>query len=177
MGRTYYAVRYRLDNRDRYLIWFAEERTGQDGDCDGVVVDKNMRVPTFASLSELQSYTNGLGISVETEDPAFNNFDTIAKWLTIKRLKWNGPTEFPCNDFLDAWHLFADISRSIGGTFDSDKERNLQIYRRIFWGSNIPALTPEGEHWVPFWPNRQKRLIRQVMSQGLKMFRECARRA
>jgi hypothetical protein len=168
MKRLHYPLWYRLGNKDRYLIWF---NAVEDGDLDGVVLGTDSKVPIFVSLQALSDYAQAERIVLEQSEPILHNLDVVVRWLRIKRSKPEGPTAVDCNAFLAAWNLFADFSRSVGGNFDADKPRTQKIYDKLFWGNNLPSMTPTGKWYVPLWRRREKRIIREVMSQGLQMFR------
>ncbi len=171
MSRIYYAVRYHLDNLDRYLIWYTKGETPEAPDdepvVDGVTLVSNGKMPVFRDLASLVAYAEANGLSpLEVEDPAFYNLDTVIKWMRRKR-----PAKLDCEVFLDAWNLLADISVTVDGDFDPDWDRTQKINAKLFWGNNLPAMTPIGRYYVPIWPGRENRIIREVMGDGLQMFR------
>ncbi len=166
MSRVYYAVRYRLDHKDRWLLWHSDD-AANGLEADGIVVDQTSQVPVFRTPQGLATYaeTNNL-LPLENDNSAFYNFDAVEKWLKRKR-----PTQLDCVEFLNAWNLLADLSATISGDFDSDKIETGDIYSKLFWGSNIPAITPPGKHYDPVWVGRESRIIRQVIEHGLSLFR------
>ena len=76
------------------------------------------------------------------------------------------------NPFLEAWNLFDDISISTKGNFDKDRDFTLNIYNKIFWGCNIPAMTPEGESFSPTWTKKELQIICETLKQGFQLFNE-----
>jgi len=46
-------------------------------------------------------------------------------------------------------------SGSVEGGFDEDKALTQKIYNKLFWGSNLPAVTPKGRYYEPIWPRRE----------------------
>lgn len=169
MSRIYYPVRYRLDYKERWLLWYTLGE-GEGDEPDSVVVDENGKMLVFRSRQSLMAYAHAeeLALAAENES-AFFNLDNVVKWLGRKR-----PAELNCVEFLNAWNLLADVSASVGGSFDPDKARTRQIYHKLFWGNNLPAVTPAGKHYTPQWPGRESRVIRKVLREGLFLFRECA---
>ena len=166
MERIYYTVRYRLDNKDRYLIWFRTE----EEDLDGVVVGKNGTIPIFINETDLMNYAESCGfMPVESSASVIHNLDAIAKWLNEK--KRQRARRVDCEKFLNDWNLLGDVSSSIGGDFDPQKERTQKIYEKLFWGNNLPSLTPPGKFYVPIWSGREMQTLHEVFSQGLLMFR------
>jgi hypothetical protein len=148
--RTYYVYRYVLDSQQRCLIWYEDYQAGRDGDFDGVWSDGRY-VPVFVSTQRLQSYAQTHGIQVEDNGVTYN-FDVVKQWLKKPRLR-----AMNCDEFLAAWNLLADVSRSVGGDFDPEPDRTLKIYQKMFWGNNLTALTPPGRYYVPFWQRHELR--------------------
>ena|SRR5207249_3055821 len=171
MERMYFALRYRLDKKDRYLISF----TADVDNSDGVAVNADGTIPIFVSKTDLMSYaqTNGF-TSTKFEESRLHNLDVIAKWLNMKKMKRSRRVD--CMQFLSAWNLFADASKSVGSDFDLDRERTLKIYEKLFWGNNLMAVTPPGKFYVPIWSAREIEIIHEVMSHGLSMFRHHVKR-
>lgn len=175
MKKLHYPLWYRLDNKDRYLIWYNVEETN-DEDLDGVVLDSNGKMPVFVSLGALSAYAQVENIQLEQGELNLHNLDAVVKWFKVKHSKPEGPTAIDCDGFLAAWNLFSDVSRSISGNFDADRDRTKKIYDKLFWGNNLPANTPEGKCYIPLWSKTERETIREVMSQGLEMFRNSIKR-
>ncbi len=165
MSRTYYAVRYLLDGKIRFLIWHT------DDEVDGVFVGENGTVSVFKTLPELISYAQAHTLSpLEVGNQHFHNLDVVRDWLKRKR-----PGQINCESFLSAWNLLGDVSASVSGGFDPDRDRTRKIYRKLFWGSNLPVVTPPGKHFVPLWSGAEVVIMRDVLGAGLSLFREYAR--
>ncbi len=111
MSRVHFQLWYRLDTEDRYIAWYSN-------DLDGVVVDEAMCVPSFSSSGELKDFAYDAGIDIMDEEPLLHDLDVIQSWLSAK-------AAFPvdCDEFLAAWNLFGDISRSTQGNL----QESLQI--------------------------------------------------
>lgn len=164
MDRVHYVVRYRLDHKDRCLIWHSDE-TGAEP--DGVVVDRAGMIPVFRTPQDLLAYAQAEGLlPVEDNGSGFHNLDAVSRWLKRKR-----PAQLNCVQFLSAWNLFADIFATISADFDPDKDKTQKIYSKLFWGNNLPAITSAGKHYEPLWSGRESRIIRQVIGDGLSLFR------
>ncbi len=169
MEKSYYPLRYRLDNKDRFLIWYSVPETSEDS--DGVVMEANGKVPIFVSLDALLAYAKNKRIALEEGRQAFFDLASIDTWCKRKCSKLKGPTGINCNDFLTAWNLFADMSRSIDGAVDFYPTKTRKIYEKIFWGCNLPAVTPQGKSYIPLWSKSEKEIIRETMAHGLYLFR------
>ena len=172
MSRVYYPVRYRLDHKDRWLIWHSDNL--EEGmEADGVVVDQTGLVPIFRTLHGLAAYAEARNLlPLDTGRCAFYNFDVVEKWLKRKR-----PAQLDCVTFLDTWNLLADLSATVGGDFDPDKAKTQKIYSKLFWGSNPPAVTPPGKCYEPVWLGSESQIIRHMFREGLNTFRSRVKKA
>jgi hypothetical protein len=164
MDRKYYILWYRLNGRDSYLIWYSNE-------IDGVFVDEDDFVPSFNDTHSLLKHANERGISVEAEGPILLNLDVIGKWLNEKDVGLIDP-----HSFNGAWNLFDDVSRSIKGSFDADPQLTQKMYDKLFWGCNLPSVTPERAQYHPSWMPHELKIMRDVLDAGLQMFQRSIRR-
>lgn len=171
MKRTHYIYRNRINNRDHYFIWFS----GETGNSDGVIVSTNNTIPNFVSIEELKQYAEENHITPfddSEENPI--SLDVVAKWLKMKKMKRMRRVD--CKEFLAAWNLFDDISKSTGGNFDPDTNLTQVIYDKLFWGNNLPSLTPEGKCYVPRWTGREIQIMHDTLAHGLALFRQHVKR-
>lgn len=91
------------------------------------------------------------------------------RWLNVPRKK------IDVKAFLNIWNLFMDVSASVGGSFNADRERTERIYAKLFWGNNLPSITPKGKHYTPLWRPEEVRLIRRTLAEGLALTRQSLR--
>lgn len=159
-----YACWYRLDSLDGYLIWHSGAESSWD---DGVYVDAEGRVPAFPTLAAVQAFAAEIGIALEPEEPLLHELDIVARWLDNPE-----PAAIDCVACLEAWNLFGDVARSVDAEFDPDIDETRVVYDKLFWGNNLPAMTPEGERFEPVWREEQARQIADVLSTGLAIFRD-----
>jgi hypothetical protein len=157
-SRQYYSFSYRLDGQIQYLIWFTDED-------DGVYLDADATVPSFSKQEELYEYAQAAGISVDLAESVLLDLDTVSEWLVDRTAD-----TVDCVVLLNAWNLFDDVSRSLGGTFDANRERTGDIYNKLFWGNNIPAMTPEGQSFHPTWTQIELDIMREVLRSGFALF-------
>jgi hypothetical protein len=126
--------------------------------------------PSFGNLSSLQAFTSQKKIIVNVEQPHLFDFNKIIYWITDR----NSP--FECSDFLNAWNAFSDIAAScpqIQTDFRKLHREKKAIYDKLFWGCNLPAVTPEGERFEPEWNPRETESIASIMTSGLDLFVSC----
>jgi len=73
---------------------------------------------------------------------------------------------------LNAWNLFGDIATSVDAEFDSDRQLSQRVYEKLFWGNNLPSVTPPGKHYTPLWNEDELSLMRAILGHGLDIFRK-----
>jgi hypothetical protein len=164
---TYFPLLYRVEREERFLIWISD-------DTDLVATGADGNVLSFASVDVLRSYAAEMRWTVENDDnPILHDLDFIIRWVAA-------PVEpVDCVQILNGWNLFKDISTSVGsprnGVFEPLDSQSFVLYDRIFWGNNLPAVTPQGERFVPSWSPDELRAITQVLAAGLDLFTSCVR--
>jgi hypothetical protein len=159
----FFPYRFLLDKVERWLLW----QSG-GGDPDAVVADDSGSVPTFHSREELQRYAARREIAVQPDDdPAFHDLDVVARWLRDPRAE-----EVDSVQFLLGWNLFWDVATTLGRSLRFRDPKGSKVYDRLFWGNNLPAVTPEECHYEPTWTASDLLRMRQVLSRGLQWFRE-----
>ena len=131
MKREYYFCCCLLDNKKFYFIWYWDEE-------DGVFLDSGGKFPLFDNFEKLTIYANKHKLSIKEETIAYFDLEKVEKLLKHKIF------QVDCIGFLNTWNLFSDISRSIGANFNSERKNTKKIYEKLFWGNNLPAVTPEG---------------------------------
>jgi hypothetical protein len=160
MTRTYYRLWYRLDHTDGYLIWFSNDE-------DGVVTQPDGTVPSFRDQEALRAYATFHQIDLDAMEPLVHDLDVV-----VQRLRRPLSAEIDSDAFLTAWNLFGDLATSVNGDFDGDRKRTQQIYDKLFWGNNLPAVTPPGKQYTPVWSDDELLLMREILHDGLLLFRK-----
>jgi hypothetical protein len=136
----YFPLHYRLQGQERYLIWITNEN-------DSVAVDSNGSVPSFRDLAEPSKYSDSRNYRLETDEPVLHDLDWVKTWITSPIAKVD------CEEALNTWNLFRDVAASFPNKVAALEEldSDLPIYDKLFWGNNLPAVTPPGERYVPEW--------------------------
>jgi len=161
----YFPLLYRLDAEDRYLIWISNES-------DGVVADAEGFVLTFKDTDAVRAYADLMHYQLEDHEPILHDLDWVGTWLKKPGMPVN------CVEALGAWNLFSDVARSIQGrgrAFERLVPQFPGIYQKLFWGNNLPSLTPNGCHYVPEWSSEELAALVEVLGAGLEMFQSSTR--
>jgi len=158
--RLSYPVWIRFNGCDRALIWQTDDGTQvTDEDTDGVLVldGKIVTAPTSEALTTVAARH---GLELEDSDGGVQVLDDVEELLELPA------TEETCAQVLDAWNLFADIARSVSATLNDTGDEWQKCYDKLFFGNNLPSVTPVGEHYRPYFTAEEQRRIRDVFIRG-----------
>ncbi|UPG89482.1 hypothetical protein L2Y96_19110 [Luteibacter aegosomaticola] len=158
MEREYTACTFRLDGHDRHFLWYADEP-------DGVVVGASGEMVTFASEAELLAFGATEGISWPLDFTVSYDLDAVAAWTAQRDAE-----AIDCIMMLNAWNLFVDIAATFSCKLLEPRGANA-VYDKIFWGNNLPTMTPPGEHYVPAWSQEEADVLVGVCKAGLSLLR------
>lgn len=157
-NRTYYSYDWLLDARHYLVIWF-------DGDPEGVEMTPAGKIIAFKAFDDLASYCHANGLAPLVDDGAQLNLDSIAAWC-----KRPSEDSVDCRLFLDASNAFTDVARSdkaVNCTFIGDADLYIPVYDKLFWGCNLPAVTPPGQRCTPTWSRQEVSALAHVLRTGL----------
>lgn len=163
---TYFLYWYRLSRTDAYLIWYTDDASA-GAKADGVLLDDAGRLLTFPALGDLQNHAErrGLVVDLQTNGEPLD-LDHVQRWLGAAH-----KTTVDCQVFLEAWNLFSDIASAVQGKqAHIDDQKESRIYEKLFWGNNLPALTPPGKHYAPVWTKSEVGRLRSVLNRGMQLF-------
>jgi hypothetical protein len=159
--KKYYLLWYRLDGRDKYLIWISD-RT------DAVYTEKK-QVPVFETPTALSAYAAGKGIRLVEETPILHHFDSVEKWLE------NPLQEVNCIDCMNVWNLIKDLSFTLRLKFKGnlDEPINRETYDKICQNNTIPAFV-EGavQGGKTNLREKERKWLTEVMAQALEIARK-----
>jgi hypothetical protein len=162
------AVRYlcsvRLDGVHRIFLW----DSGEDGS-DQVVLDDTGMVLEFPSESAAREARPPVGHVLSSEPATHYDFDTVQAWCA------STAAPLDCATLLNAWNLLGDLPHT-ENLFTWADVRAKGVYDKLFFGCNLPAITPRGEHYVPTWSRSEISALKRVLLLGLAEFRARFRR-
>jgi hypothetical protein len=161
----FFPLLYRLGAEDRFLIWISDEK-------DRVIVDAEGFIPSFPNATSLRAYADRNHFALEAEEPILHELDWISSWAKAP------DPQIDCRDTLAAWNLFSDVARSVprqGIHFVRLDAQIPNVYEKVFWGNNLPAMTPQGKRYVPTWSPEEVAWLSEILTLGLDLFRSCTR--
>jgi hypothetical protein len=124
-----------------------------------------------ASISDLKEK---LGEECEPkfcEEVSEISFDEF--WVSVKNLRTGRASSIKTYKILlDGWNFIEDLIRTVGQESDLLRLRCPvldKLYEKLFWGNNLPAVTPEGASYSPIWMQEEiiifRREIRKVWDE------------
>ena len=151
---------YSLWLRHRDRRWVVGWVAGEDGGDDRVVTEAG-RLRVFADIAGLAGVVTAGGATV-VEDETVRVYDLtrVQTWAN------SASTHVECSTLLDMWNLAEDIGRSVGKDFDATGRRASRIYDKLFWGCNLPVVTPPGREYVPLWSPAELAKLRRIMREA-----------
>lgn len=158
-GQTHYICWCRLNNADAYLIWYSNAT-------DGVVVDKSGDVLVFTAPEDLLNYAKAHDILIKEEAPQLHDLDVVDRWVHGKAAELPG-----CEEVLLVWNLLTDISSSLREDFEQGDDKTKQVYEKLFFGNNLPSITPDKMRYNPVWKKGELQLMRKTLKRGFEIFR------
>ncbi|WP_337174528.1 hypothetical protein [Paludisphaera sp.] len=142
------------------MLWFSDDR-------DGFVRDEAGRLLTAATAETLTAVARSRDITPVDCDPAGYDLDRIRAWCSAPEA-----SAMNCPALLDAWNFFDDMAGMPDGA-DTPRGRRSRgataCYEKLFWGSNLPAVTPPGERFAPEWRADELIQLRSVLEAGLDL--------
>lgn len=164
MNKKYYLIEFILNGCRRFLIWYSVEDDSNKP--DEIVLDSNQKIVVFQTREDVSAYIEFSKMGNLLHGAYVYNFDNLLFWLENP-----AKDKIDCVAFLNCWNLFSDLATSIAGkqTYIDNNEETT-IYDKLFWGSNLSATTPPGEHFIPAWSNDELRRLFSVLNCGVKLF-------
>lgn len=156
-----------------YAIWQDEENAKNSL----VTLPASSRFLLCDTLNALRESAAKRGLTLEDEEPSFQDMDrffrTLARWRPLRISSTR-----TCRILSDGLNMLEDMARSVGVPVllnGKDEEAPLwKAYEKLFCGSNLPAMTPKGECYHPWFPCYQRKAIRRYLR---KLWRETAARS
>lgn len=151
-GRTYYYAVLQTDWEDS-LFRHADE------------------FPIYSSFETLQVRLASSGIPCLVDALGVVDLDR-ARAVVAARM---GAEEIDA--VLVAWNGLEEIAEGVGIPFHFRGELARRSYEKLFWGSNLPSVTPLGEHYVPLWRRSEVAKMTKLLRLGSARVSGALRRA
>ncbi len=149
----YYPCRLLLDGETKFVAWYT-------ADLDWVLRDPRGRLLVADTVRELC-------VRLEVAEPVTYNFEQIRAWCAKPEA-----AGVDCREFLDAWNFLDDLTGLHAGADTSYTRLSRAAadqYDKLFWGNNLPAVTPLGMRFDPSWSPEELAAMRGVFEAGLRV--------
>lgn len=157
-----YIVSLRAIGHDYLLLW-------QDG---GDAPDKYIANPETkqfllaGTLGELSGKARELGIQVADQEPTPVDLDKVFRVLAALRPNRRSSLR-TCQLLLDGWNTLEDMAHSVDVPLPKasvDEPESLRMaYEKLFYGNNLPSVTPEEESYNPLFSSEERREMRNYL--------------
>lgn len=148
----YYIVSIIINGEKHFVIWFSNHEDG--------MITENKKLISFEADSQCRDYALRNGMVLEEEESGFD-FDAIKPWLS------KPDNKISYNTFLNIWNMMSDLAVSVGIPFLGDGKVYSDIYDKLFFGCNLPAIRGDGELYIPKWNKDEIASIANVLKNGM----------
>lgn len=140
-----------LRGRTRYFVY-------SQNDTDYLVLDDHFRLVVFEHPDGASTWAAQNGAEIQREE-AFYDFDWLLDWCDHPQ-----PDSVDCDRFISAWNLLTDMCTSVPWLTEPFRRNPYTVlYYKLFYGLNLPPMTPVGRHWVPVWRASPVVQLRRVL--------------
>ncbi len=151
---------YFVESQGRHiiLVWFSDDsgdRFLKDGNALLVGDSKDSINQKLKNRAHLVKWSELATLNI---DELFSGLDEVF-YLHIS-------DEIQSTLFLNGWNFFEDLIRTFALEKDFLEYRTPcldKVYDKIFWGCNLPSVTPEGKSYSPIWTNEEVECWKQYM--------------
>ena len=123
---------------------------------------KERKVILFESINDAIDYLDNINLRFQTDEITTYDLD----WFMGKciYMKYDD-----CKSILLYWNMFSDMARSVEIQFKGDDKKYNKIYNKLFWGNNLPTVTPKGKQYNPIWSNSERKIITAILLEGIEI--------
>lgn len=149
-----YPVELFLPDRHGIALWYSGEQ-------DGLLLQVDGKLQIFPDCTDALAFARELGYT-----PA----ESIAVYTyTSLQALQQGQIDYP--SLLNWWNLFSDIAQSVHQPFAGDARdgRTQNVYNKLFFGCNFPAMRQDGPVYHPVWSDEERTHLQKIMKDGLAL--------
>lgn len=142
------------------LLWESSSK----GD---VFLTKDNNIPYIADdIQDAKKIFSELPFNIIWSDAATMDFDMF--WKELNDLNIKKPSdEKTCDVILNGWNFIEDLIRTFSLDGLREKLTDLQLnkaYKKIFYGNNIEAVTPNDYSYNPLWEEEEILILREKLA-------------
>jgi len=142
---------FKIKDKNHYCLWYSDEG-------DRFVINNNKLIYYFGVSELIKAYTDSYIID---ENIVYCDVDILL--ITHKE-----ENSLSYNQLMNFWNMMTDLSKSLGIDFFGNKRTKQidKVYDKLFWGLNLPSVTPIGKEYIPIWETHEKKIMSQVVLDG-----------
>ncbi len=143
-----YAYIYR--GQRTILIW-------QSNNIDTFKITSDSRLLQYRTLSTMKRKLKTAAAKIHWAEYAeidYHKFFTALKNLRAEKAS----SAKTCYALLEGWNFIEDMSRTFNLKKDLKRLRSRLLnksYEKLFYGCNLPSVTPEGKSYSPLWTTEE----------------------
>ncbi len=161
MVRKYFLHPILINGEVVTAVWF-------DNDYSGFHLTPTKTIPAFRSAAEATALAMELGAKMPIDSIELLDVDTCAAWIAKPVARGVN-----CSDFLYLYNAAGDFRNSLANAnLDLGDKTHLKITEKLFWGCNLPSMTPPGKSWTPVWTKKELKELRIMMRESVNIFQK-----
>lgn len=149
-----YLTKLIYKNTNIFLIWYSDDQ-------DGFLLFQR-KLLMFQNYNDVKAFVEEQRICLEDE-MAVIDLSKICEFMNNIDLSEN------CSNLINIWNFFGDLANSLGEDFVGNHEEGfiMDIYQKLFYGSNLMVLRNEEYH--PMFSDEEKRKCNEIFINGLSI--------
>jgi hypothetical protein len=157
-----------LDDRRFFLLWCDG---GNERDYYVLCKHESPQLLLARSKEEVIEYADRHGLQVSDQPTHIVDFNVLNGVLA--GLRPGKPfSENAARELLDIWNTLDDVSHSLNKCIMPvdlfSKEDVDNLYEKIFYGNNLPSVTPEGKKYSPLFDAKERSILRSLLGHAIK---------
>jgi hypothetical protein len=158
MSETWYPLALKVGGRTLFLLWVSD-----DWALNRVLADAGL-VVSFSDESAREYALAENLTQAPKEELRLHDLDSAVRWL-------EADAEPDCRLLLAIWNLAGDVARSVNEPFEDRGAVLDDFYNKLFFGNNLPSITPPGGQYHPEWTEEELGLLRARIEVAADLIR------
>jgi hypothetical protein len=164
-GSEYWLCEFHLDGRRLHIVWHTNDK-------DGLVRLASGKIASFGDEGAVHAFCRSSGISLMPNRLGGYDFDAIETWCHRPTAESVDPVAF-----LNIWNMLEDALgfkltvKAVPNLSEISLGKVRKIYDKLFFGNNLPTMTPPGKSYEPIWAQDEVEIMSRLYRFGLTELR------
>lgn len=162
-----YPYKVILDTEELFLLW-------EDCELGGDRFTPSCypgRIIAFASLADLKRYAVDKQLPVSWDEAGIFDTDHFGSVLNSMTPGQARSIE-QCATLLEGWNVLEDFCRTLSQDTKIPKSSGARsVYEKLFYGNNLPAVTPVGKCYEPTFDSDELEDLHNALDGPLRLLR------